>query len=238
MAELAVYASVSDGFIRRYPMGDASWAEVHGAENGGDDVIDPGGRCHDVITCEDEGGGSGFTTLIVVQSSYHTGNSQYHCERGFLFFDTSPLGAGAKILSAVLSLYGLAIGGTETDEGDATLHVIEGIQSDPFVAADYGSHLSKITSGGSLAHGDYAQDQYNDITLNATSRGWINKTGTTKFCLRTAGDINNHTPTGLNRVSFASRERGSEYAPKLTITYALAGARHHPTHPTHPTLRK
>lgn len=157
--------------------------------------------------------------------------SDYQIGRGFLLFDTSPLGVGAVILSAKVSLYHV-VGGTEADVGHATLHVVEGVQDIPLELSDYGDHLDKTESGGSVTEAEIAavENDFVDIELNATGRGWINKTGMTKLCLRVAGDKDNQTPTGINGDNFGSTDGWNGHDPdpnvfpKLTITYSPAVA--------------
>lgn len=196
MAELVVFSTESDGEVYKW---DADYATAH-----------------------DTPDGSIFENTVLDVYNYLFG-AEYRIARSLLFFDTSPLGAGATILSVVLSLY-IHIGATEDDPGQMTLHIVEGVQHDPIVAADYGAQLSKVTSGGSIVHGDVVFNEYNDITLNATGLSWINKTGTTLLCLRASGDINEDVPTGVNRLGMYASEQGEGFKPKLTIEYEEAVA--------------
>lgn len=90
----------------------------------------------------------------------------------------------------------------EADAGYSTIHVVEGIQSSPIVASDYGAHRTKIISGGSLPFTsiDGKQGEFVEIPLNATGISWIIAGGNTKFCLRLRGDIIAAVPGGLNRI--------------------------------------
>jgi len=142
----------------------------------------------------------------------------YTVRRSYTYFDTSPLGAGA-VISATLSLYGKSAP-TETDAGHPDIGVVQGVQDSPLAANDYGDNEPYTTLGGNYidVSAGFA-DQYNDITLNATGRGWINKTGTTLFCTRARGDIDESTPTGSNIAVAYSADQGTGYQPKLVITY-------------------
>jgi hypothetical protein len=68
-------------------------------------------------------------------------------------------------------------------------------------------------------------DDYHSITLNATGRDWINKTGTTKFCLRASDDIVSNPPPDFSPymsyglAEYYSYEKGSGYRPQLIVTY-------------------
>lgn len=140
----------------------------------------------------------------------------YSVSRGFLCFDTSPLGAG-EVISAVVLWLAPVTGGTEADPGNATLHIIQGIHSDPLVVTDFGDILSSVISGGSITEANFyaAAPGYATITLNAIGIGWINPTGITALALRVAGDVNNLVPTGLNNIAIF----GMTGPPTLTITY-------------------
>lgn len=85
--------------------------------------------------------------------------------------------------------------------GQATLHVVRSVHGSELISADFGGLKTKMISGGSISVDDW-QDTYewNEILLNTTGNGWVSKTGITKFGLRLAGDIDNNTPTGLNRI--------------------------------------
>ncbi|MBU0791744.1 MAG: hypothetical protein KKC55_14940 [Gammaproteobacteria bacterium] len=130
----------------------------------------------------------------------------YEIARGFLTFDTSNIKTRI-ITAASLFLYHVS-GGTETDAGQSTLYVVEGVQTIPLASADYGAHLTKTVSGGSVTEATIAAafNDWLEIPLNAEAWAWINKTGITKFCLRVAGDIDNNVPTGKNRNAFASTD--------------------------------
>lgn len=144
----------------------------------------------------------------------------YDVSRGFLSFDTSPLGAGVTLVSGILSLLPV-VGGTEADPGHATLHIVEGIHSIPLVVTDFGAILAKIISGGSISEANFyaALPGMAHITLNPTGLGWINKTGITKLALRVAGDIDNLAPTGANSIAIY---RMAGALPILTIVYTPA----------------
>ncbi len=142
--------------------------------------------------------------------------SNYTILRGFIFFDTSGLPDGVNITAARIYFSRVSTG--EDDTGQATLHIVEGVQSDPVVVSDYGAHLTKTTSGGSITRAAIvAAGALFFLSLNATGLGWISKTGTTKFCLRLAGDIDNSTPAGKNDVNLAYF---SETAPRGTTDAA------------------
>ena len=192
---LTVYSTASDDSI--WNTNDPTWVGAHDAASG--DAFRTG-------------------NWVDAGTYYDSRNLTYTCERAFLFFNTAPLGAEAAITSGVLSLYGN--NKTQVDAGHADLHIVEGIQNDPLLLSDFGAQLAKTTSGGSITYAAFTVGAYNDLTLNATGRGWINKVGTTKFCFRVAGDINNSTPTGkYNDISFYANEQGVGFQPRLVVEY-------------------
>lgn len=188
------YRLIADatGASGNIPAANAAYATAHGAANGDEVVLAEG----DVYN----------------KTGYVVG-------RSFLYFDTSSIGSGATILNATFSFY--TNQQSEVNAGQTTLHIVEGVQDDVLALADFGDHLTKTTSGGSIAFAAIQDDTTNTIILNSTGRGWINKTGTTKLCLRLAGDIDNSTPTGDNSLSIQitpSQDEGCY----LTINYTNA----------------
>jgi len=173
---------------------------------------------HDAATGTVRGTGNYFRLM-----NYKDPLDTYYVERAFVFYDTSSLGSGAIISAATASFYG-ASGGGEADTAHTDLGIVQGVQDDPLQTNDFGDHLSYTTLGHDSYY-DYSASWttsgYNDVTLNSTGRGWINKTGTTKLCLRLKGDIDDSTPTGLNFLSIYANEKGSGYQPKLAVTYSV-----------------
>jgi len=142
--------------------------------------------------------------------------------RGALFFDTNSLPDSAVITSATLSLYLDSKSGTPVFD----VIVVDGSSlEDPPAASDYGYLGGKDISGGAVNTASLIVSDYNDIHLNAIGMGWISKTGMTKFGLRSSRDIGTIPPTTGNEfMSFHSYEEGSEYWPKLVVTYYVPTA--------------
>lgn len=142
----------------------------------------------------------------------------YYIKRTFFFFDTASLPDNATIISAVLSLYG------QTDESDTDFNIT--IQSGmpiypnrPLISGDYDkSHYSG--DGGKFDTVNFITTGYNNITLNADGRSWINKTGYTKLCLRSDREISGTVPTGKEQIyCWFTEKPGTSQDPKLSITY-------------------
>ena len=142
----------------------------------------------------------------------------YQVDRGFVFFDTSPIPDGATITSVSLGLYGQA----DSSATDFDITITNGqptSPSDPLVGTDFNKN-NYSGSGGTFNTAGFTTSGYNTITLNSTGQGWINKTGTTKLCLRSSRDISSTTPTGNEYVSvYASEQTGTSQDPQLTVTY-------------------
>lgn len=163
--------------------------------------------------------------LYATTNSYWGSPSvDFQIVRTFLGFDTRPINVTRAIIAGKIRI--MVRTGTapqETDSGHTTVHVVEGIQSDPIVDSDYGAHKDKTTSGGSIPFSsvDGKAGQYVEIPLNSDGLEWINKGGITKFCLRLAGDISALEPTGRNRVWWHTQDPGKEV--KLVLKYANLG---------------
>jgi len=149
------------------------------------------------------------------------GGTTFWIYRVGLFFDTSSLPDDCIITSATLSLYGVA----DFSDVDFDIIVVNGSDLDvPMTGNDYGDLLDETTSGGAMNTADFITGGYNDISLNTIGLSWINKTGITKFGLRSSRDINGNTPSSVigEYVKISLYERGSGYQPKLTVNYREA----------------
>lgn len=160
---------------------------------------------------------------LVTSNRWNTTNNRYEPARSFLYFDTSALGAGATIISAVLSIYGSATAQAETNAGHSDICLYKGTQGEPLVIGHYVSYEATLLTDGTYSwQYPLATDAYTEATLNAAGRDAINKTGTTKFCLRAKGDVDALTPTGDNWETPWANEKGAGYMFKLVITYTPA----------------
>lgn len=169
--------------------------------------------------------GSGtYGTYIQIGTDNWWGDSKLY--RGFLYFDTSGIGAGSSITAAALKLYGSAAGNASYNVG-----VTQSSASDTLANADYdqcGGLSAGATEGSdSRVAFNVSTSAYSSWTLNATGRGWISKTATTKLCVRDGTkDIDDVNPAYgygglLNMVTFYSSENtGSDKDPYLEVTYS------------------
>ncbi len=195
MPELTVYTSASDGYA--YGRSNVSFQVAHD--------LDGYQIWHE-------------QTGIIVGLSRDS--LTWYIRRGFLFFDTSALPDGAVISAAILSInvYQHAVTG-----GDFDIIIQNGQPTYPHDPLEWGDYLYSYYSGdgGSINSSTLVNGAYNDITLNSDGRNWINKTGTTKICLRTSNDINQNdiSISTASNFSFHTVEYGSAYRAKLVITY-------------------
>jgi len=150
---------------------------------------------------------------------YLTAN--YRVARSFVFFNTSPLPDGAAIVEATLRLHGWQV--TDADAWNVVIQ--EGMPTyphDPLVGGDFNkTHYS--SDGGSIVASSWVANDWNEITFNATGRGWINLTGDTKLTLRSSEDISATAPTGSDFVYFRSANYDSgSVAPELVVQTNMA----------------
>jgi len=145
----------------------------------------------------------------------------YNISRTFLIFDTSVIGSGVTIDSVVLQLY------PDIKQGDLDFDVVvrngqPTYPHNPVVSGDFlYSHYSD--NGGDInVQNDITINTWNDLTMNATGRGWIQKAGTTKLAqkagttklaLISSKDISSTAPT-------SSQEQIRFTSIRLVINYS------------------
>ena len=196
---LTVYSSTSDGIVS---VEGEDWDTVHDATEGTD---------------------TEYAAIYIAIGAYNFPGGYAACFRSFVFFDTSSIPSGAIIDSATLSLYG-----KNADIGDDYDIVVQNGQPtyphDSLVGGDYlYTHYSG--DGGSFNTSTFTTTGYNVITLNATGRGWINKSGKTKLALLSSPDIDDNCPENSARSVWcwsADETEGGELRPKLIVNYHVA----------------
>jgi len=205
MPELTVYSSASEGLLY------------------GETTTHTYSFIHDYAT------GSVYDSLTYIKiGQFYSAPSYYTINRGFLFFDTSGLPDDVTISQVVLHLYNVDV--VQVGQSGWNLVVQNGQPTYPHDPLEIGDYLHSHYSGdgGSISSTDINTSGlgYFTITLNSTGRGWINKTGLTKFALRLSTDISSTPPAegaaGKETTYLGTNERGSEYRAKLVITYAIS----------------
>ena len=181
--------------------------------------------CHDAAAGDDTSDSS--TDLILVADA---GGSTYRIYRSAALFDTSSLTSSASISATVLSLWFRQVNNGQTTSAGI-------VQANPasntaLVTADYDVIVGTVDSDtvtASIAYASLNVDTaYNDFTFDATGRGWVSKTGVSKFGIRCATDYA-ETSSHASAPSAAqsdTRIRSADTAattndPKLVVTYTL-----------------
>ncbi len=155
------------------------------------------------------------TTMFIGQAI----PSDYYIYRGYLYFDTSPIPDTATITSATLTF---SVANDYTSQ-DFSFQVTNGQPTFPtspnLAVGDYDkSNYAGVGGGSSLAGG-----MHWDISFNATGLGWIDKTGTTKLCIRSSRDITDQYPSSAEYAELYTAESGGGTAPQLAINYTVSG---------------
>jgi len=162
-----------------------------------------------------------YTDGIYIAQVFN-GIHNYAIERGFLFFDTSAIPAGATITSAILYLYA-PYKSVTTDFNVVIQDGQPNYPHSPLINGDY-YYANYRNNGGQKAISDFTLNSYNAITLNSNGLAWINKGGITKICLRSSQDIAKTAPTDttswINIIASEIYEGKSDFA-KITITYTI-----------------
>ena len=204
------YAGAGDGVVRN-EVTSGTWTTAHDATTGT----------------------SAYPTDTTVYGPHIqelAGNGTYWwLNRLFLPIDTSGLGAGATVSAAVLYLWPGGTDNTDND-GDDWINVVQTDQpsTSTLTTADFNNcgATDNPTEGATRVDiGNITGAQYNTWTLNATGRGWIDKTGVTMLGMREGHDcidsaLANSGISGLKDVCM------SEYAttsqdPYLAVTYSV-----------------
>ena len=144
-------------------------------------------------------------------------NGIYYVPRSYLVLNTSSLGSEAIIDSARLYYY--------VEWLDTATHwdmtVVKGHwNSDPPVACDFRTGVWTGEQNGGAKNTSGISSGWNQIALNDSGLSWIEKTGTTRFALRSNRDINATPPGGSEQLQHRSANySGMTYAPYLRIWY-------------------
>lgn len=144
----------------------------------------------------------------------------YAVFESFFRFDTSSLGAGSTISSAVLSLYGKS-------DSSTTDFVIE-VRASTYTSIATGTYVAGASISGTIltsynTSGGWTTSGYNTIGSITSPNSNVSKTGATKFQLTSERTRTNTAPSGAEYVNaFPSSESGTSKDPKLVITYTPA----------------
>ena len=149
------------------------------------------------------------------------GYNVYMIWRSYLSFDTSAIPDNAYISSAVLRLHG-----KYSADGQWYLTITEGMPDyphDPLVDTDYNRANYNTEDLGHIYSTSWSGSSYNNLVMTSDGLATINKTGITKFCLRSDSDINGDVPPdgSGDLIFYSSLQSGTSYDPRLEITYTV-----------------
>lgn len=148
--------------------------------------------------------------------------------RGVVLFDTSSIPDGDTIDSATFEFVVTVKDDTFAEAGSLRMVTSNPGTNTDVVAADFNlANFSDAEQAPDLTIASLVADSatYTVMTLNATGRGNISKTGVSKFGTRLAHDATNTQPTlaasKSMRVDFASAEEAlaGDKRPKLVVTH-------------------
>lgn len=141
---------------------------------------------------------------LITYCNYDIFSPQYVIYRAFIPFDTSGIGAGNVIESAVLNIYGHQ----KYDDWNSSIGLVQTTQSSvsELVEEDYGN--MDTDAQGSIEVSDFIIDDWNTIEMSDLS--WIVKDGWTKLGLREYYDyidsIPPFSPGTTSDIEFVSSE--------------------------------
>jgi len=167
------------------------------------------------------------TNLIIRLASSSTTDQFSQMIRSATLFDTSALGSGATIDSAIISGEGNAV----IDNMDCAVTVIVCAPADDtaVVAGDYPTANWTMTqqNDSDIDITSFSSSAYNDFTLNSTGEGNISKTSITKFGFVIDKDRLNTAPTWASDVQALARMDSADTSdtsqdPKLAVTFTGA----------------
>jgi len=202
---VTVYGDTEDGYLTGSKTGDGLLADYNEAH----DQATADSRD---ISSDDIKVGQGYSGSPFASQFY----------RAALYFDGASIPANAIITSATLSIY---VTTKRNVPNNFNIVIQDGQPNYPgstLALSDYlYSHWRN--NGGQINTASITINQYSVITLNSNGMAWINKGGTTKFCIRSSEDIASLyiAPDFLDYIIFYSADKGGDYRPKLAITYTI-----------------
>lgn len=146
--------------------------------------------------------------------------SNWYIRRGFLLFDTSSLGSGARIAYASISLFADGTGVSSDDSPAIQIVSSNPASTSNLVVADFDTLGTTVF--GSIASGSWnaTGSAENKFRLDENGIGNINKSGISKFGIRLSPDTSDSAPSGNNtRFFYWADQTGTSLDPKLTVYY-------------------
>ena len=189
----------SDGAVRNYNAGSATWATIRAGASG-----DGAYPSFDYCT-------GGY--------SVNPASTGRQIQRTHMHFNTASLPDGATIVAARLKLWGHETYTKASMSSATAIVLLESLMTAgmPVATGDYplASFGTTELTDTRKTHSAWSDGAYNVITLNAAGRALISKTGTTRLAMREASDVDNSAPGDTT-------ERGLYF---YTQDYATSGKR-------------
>lgn len=155
-------------------------------------------------------------------------SSHYYVYRSFLIFDTSAIPDGDTVTAVTL---GLKISADYTTTSDFTLYFYKYNWKTTPIDDVYDMGIAGATDGIAAAQETPTADVTgkvagNWVTVSGLDTTWINKTGNTKYALRSNRDADGSgtAPTGAEYLNFYSGENVEADRPYLDVTHGTGGA--------------
>jgi hypothetical protein len=189
---LTAYSSTADGQV--YNNTSATWATVHDATTG---------------TVYNNTGSYGGSAAGGVSWN----GSVHEIDRNYYYFNTSSMGSGKAISSAIFSLRGYS-------NNSANVSVQQGTQAATLGTGDFdnftNTYFAKTTSWSTAG--------YNDMTLDSSGKTWCNNNSLCYMCTREYDHdyLNSHTDSNYSSGAYYADAAGTSVDPKLVITYSVA----------------
>jgi len=171
-------------------------------------------------TVHDAATGIPYEASVTNYVTTRRSTTTYYVDRAVFRFDTSVIPDDAVIQAASLSISPRTV----MDYGNPSVILVSGEGlGDLMAVEDYGTLLAHVTPmAPAWAIGDLVLNAYNDFVLNAAGLALINKTGWSKFGMRTSFDIDDIPPLGAvrrARVEFAG-QADTVRPPILAVAYS------------------
>lgn len=158
-----------------------------------------------------------------------TGSSWEKLQRAIYNFDTSAIGAGQQIDSAIFSVYGSLKQNTHGGAWELALCPSNSASNIAIVNSDYEAFTDDTDYGNAtISYTNFDTAGYNAWTLNATGEGAIEMQSITKLGLRLECDLTNTEPshgsagTRVYFYGYYPEQAGTTNDPKLVVTHSTA----------------
>ena len=153
---------------------------------------------------------------VLVGQKYVVADNDYYVYRSYISFDTSAIPDGATVTDVTLTQ---TIQGNSSTAADFDVDIYDFAWAGPIAAgnreANYDAVGAVFDATWKNTTGISVGAEYTSPSLDTD---WINKTGDTKYQLRSSREVSATQPTGLEYVGIYVSAGADE--PSLTITYA------------------